>query len=193
MFGRNNQETIRRSLVRSKMHTEVVLCDYCLGPFEKPPKRCRDGPSDSLQLCAKCARNRGQLVLVTCSDCGENFPRFRRTIKLRRRWCRRAFCPACHAKRVAPKTVNVDCSECGRTYERTRQAEQGSRYRGCKRRICPICRPAKMKMEICKHCRKPFPRLLKLVLAKQRMGHRHAVCPRCVRRQSKTQTPRKDR
>lgn len=175
--------------MKSKIQGAVLLCEYCHQPFstEQLATSVTVPAKPEFLLCLVCQRHGCALVPVTCADCGCVFPRLRKIVERRRRWCTRAFCSACHALRMAPKTVRVICSDCGRGYWRTHRAEEQSTYRGYQRRICPICQPAKMVMATCSRCRKQFPRQQKLVRAKQRMGHRQAVCPRCQR---KSQQPK---
>lgn len=170
--------------MKATTNRAVLLCEYCHQPFSTEPLTAPETgpPPSAFTLCPACQRHGRALVAVTCADCEKIFPRQRWVVKLRRRWCKRAFCAACHVLRMAPKTVRVTCSSCGRRYIRTRKAEYDSQYRDHQRRICPICQPTKMVMVTCSRCRKRFSRQLTQVRAKQRMGYRNAVCRRCQRK-----------
>jgi len=174
--------------MKTKAKTGTYTCDYCNRIFDPSQEdiTVKKGGVASFLLCPKCDRHRHFLVSVRCANCKRTFPRLRWVVKARRRYSKRAYCPACHTERQAPKSVKVTCSECGRTYERTLEAEKKSQRDGYKRRICPLCRPAKTVMVVCVCCRKQFPRLLSQVRIKERRGYRWAICPRCfVKRQSK--------
>lgn len=171
--------------MKSKIEEVVLLCEHCQQPFSETPEPRAQAPP--FILCLRCRRLK-TLVAVRCAGCQREFPRLRDVIRERQRYCRHSFCPACHAVRSAPKTVRVTCTDCGRSYVRTHRAEHASEYLGHKRRICPICRPAKMVMVTCVICRRQFSRPQAFVRDKQRRGYRWAICPRCHSRRSNRQS-----
>lgn len=179
--------------MNKKAEEVLLLCQYCRRPFgakQSASSITLDG-GQRFTLCPRCIKRRAQLVAVQCAACGCFFPRSRKEVKQRQRWCTRAFCPACPSHPEAAY-VTLTCSSCGRTFARRKKRETMAQKRGYQRRYCSFChyRPQKGAQQAkpgvvslhCDNCGREFQRLQGQERAARKSGFKRRLCPFCARR-----------